>query len=475
MNQIIIDTISQLFKSFTGVNAETIVKLPQSGSDRQYFRLSAQGKSYIGAYNPDIQENRTFIYLTKHFHKAGLPVSEIFGVSPDETCYLLTDLGDETLFQKVVATNWREPDSETVKEILKESLTQLAYFQVEGAKGLDFTNCYPKSSFDLQSVMWDFNYFKYCFLKPSGIPFNEANLENDFLAFARVLLSHSCSYFLYRDFQSRNIMLVSGKPYFIDYQGGRRGPLLYDVASFLYQAKAQFPQHLRDELFEFYLSKVEELTEVESEKLRNEFPYFILFRVLQTLGAYGYRGFFERRTHFLQSIPYAAANLKGLINRIDIQIPELQKVLLQICEKYEVPGEQTEHFNGLTIEVTSFSFKKGYPEGHPEHGGGFVFDCRSLPNPGRLEEYRNMNGTQKPVAEYLKKYDEVDSYFNKVRSIVDDSVQVYLNRGFQNLAVSFGCTGGQHRSVYMASRLAKSLMGNNNLRVILNHRELNTE
>ena len=472
MNEQVISQIIQLFKNLTGINPESVVRLPQSGSDRQYFRLAASETSYIGAYNPDIQENRTFIYLSKHFAKAGFPVPVVYGVTIDETCYLLSDLGNQSLFQRIICTNWEMPESEEVKQILKDSLLHLARFQVEGAKGLDFSKCFPKSSFDLQSVMWDFNYFKYSFLKPSGIHFNEAQLENDFLAFAKILLEHNGDFFLYRDFQSRNIMLVNNKPFFIDYQGGRRGPLLYDVASFLYQAKAQFPQQLRNELFEFYLDTIEEIISIDRRKLESDFQHFVLFRIVQTLGAYGYRGFFERRTHFLQSIPFAAANLKEVIDRISIPVPHLKSILHQVYEKYAFQSEQTDHFNGLTIEIASFSFKKGYPLGHPEHGGGFVFDCRPLPNPGRLEKYKQMNGTEKPVIEFLEKHNEVEVYFEKVQSIVNDSVKAYAARGFQYLAVSFGCKGGQHRSVYMASRLAKSFQHENNVRVKVNHREL---
>jgi len=340
------------------------------------------------------------------------------------------------------------------------------------AIGLNFSKCYPKSEFDAQSVMWDFNYFKYSFLKPSGIRFNEAKLEDDFLAFAKFLLSHRMDFFHYRDFQSRNIMLVNNEPYLIDYQGGRKGPLLYDVASFLYQAKAKIPQRIREELLDYYLESVGELTQIDAKKMKIDFQLFALFRVIQTLGAYGYRGFFERRAHFVQSIPYAANNLKHLIIDIPFQLPHLQQLLNEIGEKFGTTAEQKQDNEGLIIEITSFSLKNGYPIGHPEHGGGFVFDCRSLPNPGRLNEYKQLTGLDKPVADYIQNRQEVNQFFERIYEIVNESINVYTQRGFGQLAVSFGCTGGQHRSVYMANRLAKLLEGTNGLNVKLSHREL---
>jgi aminoglycoside/choline kinase family phosphotransferase len=473
MNKLITQNLEKIFKDYTGLQPEAIHPLPQGGSDRKYFRIEAKDISFIGAHNPDVEENRAFFYLTNHFFSLGFPVAQLLSISCDESTYLVSDLGDLTLFHKLTCTFWERDKANATKDLLKKSLRQLAKLQIEGAKGLNFSKCFPKSEFDLQSVMWDFNYFKYCFLKPSGIRFNEAKLDNDFLAFTNLLLSQPCNYFHYRDFQSRNIMLVNDEPYLIDYQGGRKGPLLYDVASFLYQARANFPQWLRDELLEFYLEEVEKLTNASTEELKSQFPNFALFRVIQTLGAYGYRGFFERRAHFLQSIPYAAANLNLLFEKISIKLPHLNPILKEVFEKYGSPTEQTDNFNGLTIDITSFSFKKGYPLEHAEHGGGFVFDCRALPNPGRLDKYKMLTGLDKPVIDFLNKHVEAEKYFQKVYSIVKESVDAYIDRGFNFLSVSFGCTGGQHRSVYMASRLARLLEKENGVRLIVIHRELN--
>lgn len=467
------ENLEKLFASHFRCSPLSITPLPQGGSDRRYFRLTADTQSAIGAYNPDVEENRTFIYLTQHFSGKNLPVPQLYGVSEDERFYLLSDLGNLSLFGYVLEIDW---DKNPQLEVLKRTLSLLLRFQVEGAVGLNFIKCYPKSEFDLQSVMWDFSYFKYSFLKPSGVRFNEARLDDDFLTLANLLLSQPSSYFHYRDFQSRNVMLVENKPYFIDYQGGRRGPMLYDLASFLYQAKANFPESIRTEMLSFYLDEAEKYIEIDRQQAQRVFPAFALFRVLQTLGAYGFRGFFERRSHFLQSIPMAAANLTNLVSRVTecgLAIPTLKPILESIAEKYGQPNEQSQPFHGLTVEVNSFSYRKGYPLEHPEHGGGFVFDCRALPNPGRLAEYKMQTGSDKPVIDYLEQHKEIDTFFDEVYILVANSIKVYQDRGFKHLSVSFGCTGGQHRSVYMANRLAKELKHIANLAINLNHREQN--
>jgi aminoglycoside/choline kinase family phosphotransferase len=469
--QIVKDNLDTLFYSCFGAKPRSITPLPQGGSDRRYFRLASETESVIGAYNPDVEENRTFIYLTQHFGGKDLPVPQVLAVSGNQEFYLLSDLGDTSLFDHIVNIDWEQ---EPQVELLKKTIALLVRFQIDGAVGLDFTKCYPKSEFDLQSVMWDFNYFKYSFLKPSGIKFNETKLDDDFLAFANLLLSQPTGYFHYRDFQSRNVMLIGDNPYFIDYQGGRRGPLLYDMASFLYQARAKFSEAIRDEMLLFYIDEVAKRIEIDKVKAQSVFPAFALFRVIQTLGAYGYRGFFQRRSHFLQSIPLAAANLKNLVDKTDrcgLSLQTLKPILVSIAEKYGETDEQTQPFDGLSVEVNSFSYRKGYPLEHPEHGGGFVFDCRALPNPGRLQEFKMLTGLEKPVVEFLENHSEIDDFFAEAFTLVRKSIDVYLKRGFKHLSVSFGCTGGQHRSVYMANRLAKELQPLDYVRVMLNHRE----
>lgn len=475
MNEKIMNALNQLFRNYFGMDPISIVPLPQGGSDRKYFRLEGQNIRAIGAFNPDIDENNAFFYLTNHFGELNFPVPNILGISNDQTAYLLNDLGDETLFKFLICTNWESEKSIKVLNLSQKTLALLARIQIEGAKSLDFSRCYPKSQFDLQSIMWDLNYFKYSFLKPSGIRFNEGNLDDDFISIANELLKEDASYFHYRDFQSRNIMIVNDEPFLIDYQGGRKGPLLYDVASFLYQAKANFPQTIREELLNFYLDQIAQYIDFDKERSKNIFPLFALFRVLQTLGAYGFRGFFERRIHFLQSIPNAVSNLGRLIDQVkdlNIELPELSKVLVSIQNKFGEGNEQTQAFDGLTIEITSFSFKKGYPKENAEHGGGYVFDCRALPNPGRLNQYKMLTGIDQPVIDYLSKHSEVEVFFERAKSLVVESVNVYKYRGFNHLSVSFGCTGGQHRSVYMANRLANSLVSIEGLRILLKHREI---
>jgi aminoglycoside/choline kinase family phosphotransferase len=464
-----------LFQKYFGDVPQSITPLPQGGSDRRYFRISSDTNKVIGAYNPDIDENRVFFYLTSHFKSLGFPVPELLGISDDETTYLLSDLGDDTLFNQIIKIDWGKDNLDTHINLIKRVLGLLAQVQVNGAKGLDFSKCYPKAEFDLQSVMWDFNYFKYSFLKPAGIRFNETKLEDDFLSLAKILLNQPKHFFHYRDFQSRNVMILNNEPYLIDYQGGRKGPLLYDVASFLYQARASFPDQIKADLLEYYLTKVGELTTINKDECLRVFPLFALFRVIQTLGAYGFRGFFERRTHFLQSIPLAAANLKDILEKLpelSINFPALKVVLEEVYNKFGAQNEQTKAFDGLTVEINSFSFKKGYPLEHPEHGGGFVFDCRALPNPGRLNQYKMLTGLDQPVIDYLNEHSEVSNFFEDVKDLVLKSITVYQERGFKHLSISFGCTGGQHRSVFMANFLSKFLNQNKNLNVVINHREI---
>lgn len=475
MNNKISEVLSELYQMQFGDMPESITPMPQGGSDRKYYRLVGPNHSAIGAYNPDIDENKAFFYLTQHFSSLHLPVPSLYRVSKDESVYLLSDLGDETLYQLLICNLWGSKSAQRVIDLSKKTLALLARVQVEGAKSLDFSKCYPKSQFDNQSIIWDFNYFKYSFLKPSGIRFNEVKLEDDFFDFAKVLLSQPATYFHYRDFQSRNVMIVNDEPYLIDYQGGRRGPLLYDAASFLYQAKAKFPQRIREDLLDFYLDEVSKLVDIDKDECKKFFPIFALFRAIQTLGAYGYRGFFERRTHFLQSVPLAANNLNYLLEhneKLGFKFPELARILKSIYIKYGEVNEQTEAFNGLTVEITSFSYKKGYPRENSEHGGGFVFDCRSLPNPGRLNQYKMLTGLDEPVIDYLNKYSAVEIFFDRVKTLIMDSIDVYKSRGFNHFSVSFGCTGGQHRSVYMARRLADFLSNEEGVRTIVYHREI---
>lgn len=443
--------------------------LPRSGSPRMYYRLVGEDGSVIGVYNADVEENKTFIYLTRHFASKGLNVPELVAQSEDEQYYLLSDLGDNTLLSVMTCL----PTDQRMA-LLRDALRELVRFQTDGAENLDFRRCYPVTGFDRRSVMWDLNYFKYSFLKPFGIAFNESKLEDDFETLADFLLHDDMNYFHYRDFQSRNIMVNGDRLFFIDYQGGRRGPCLYDVASLLFQAKAGIEPHQRETLFEFYLDELSLNRSIERDTLRKRFGAFAFFRIIQTLGAYGFRGFFERKSHFMQSIPLALSNLHFLIenDQIGITVSYLKDILNAVLENHARLYEQNRYVEGLTIEVSSFSFRNGYPASHPEHGGGFVFDCRLLPNPGRLNQYKPLTGLDEPVAKYLDGRAEVEEFIGGALDLITKAINSYRQRGFEYLSVAFGCTGGQHRSVYCANRMANALRRIDGINVNIHHREL---
>jgi len=469
-----IEILSNLFNDLYKYKPLEINQLPKSGSSRIYYRIKGNDSSVIGAFNTDVKENKAFFSLTRHFIQKGLKVPKLLAISKDQQYYLLSDLGDLTLYSHLTCHLKDSLYDDKMMNYFKSALFHLVRFQTEGADGFDFSNCYPKKVFDRRSVMWDFSYFKYSFLKPTGVIFDEDKLEDDFDSFTSYLLNDEMVYFQYRDFQSRNIMVKDEGLYFIDYQGGRRGPCLYDVASLLYQAKAAIPQAQRDLLFNYYLSELNSKRKVEIDILKNRFPAFVLFRVIQTLGAYGYRGYFEGKAHFLQSIPPAIENLNSILGLSypDIDITYLKSILKQVVEIYKQKSEQTQLFKGLTIDITSFSLKNGYPSLNVEHGGGFIFDCRSLQNPGRLAKYKELTGLDKPVIEYLDAKTEVDVFMNQAFEMINNAAENYLTRGFKYLSVGFGCTGGQHRSVYCAARLAKMLEKLQGVKIYLSHREL---
>ncbi len=463
---------SQSFQNHFGEKLLRTEPLPPQGSDRKYYRLIGSTKSAIAAVNGDWKENDAFLSFSRHFKSLGLPVPEILAEDLSIGAYIEEDLGDLTLFSYLTEERKEHGFSDAIIEVYKKALTQLPRFQVLGAKGLDYNKCYPRSSFDLQSMMWDLNYFKYYFLKLSGVRFDEQALENDYEVFTKFLLSSDCEYFLYRDFQSRNIMLVEGEPYFIDYQGGRKGALQYDVASLLYDAKADIPQEVRLELLEHYLTELEKLIPVDRKTFLEYYYGYVLIRIMQALGAYGYRGYYQRKEHFLLSIPYAIKNLKWLLDHVTLplEIPMLRNVWEQLIEIHLNRPQNL--IPKLTVQITSFSFRKGYPEDTSGNGGGFVFDCRGLHNPGRYQEYVKLTGNDEPVIEFLRKEDAVEEFLSHVFSLVDSTVDNYRSRNFSNLSVSFGCTGGQHRSVYCANRLVQHLKTAYDINIKLTHREI---
>jgi aminoglycoside/choline kinase family phosphotransferase len=453
------DELVSLYSQHFGHPPRSILEVAGDGSNRSYYRLiGADLRTAIGAFGPDHEENRTFISYSRSLRQAGLPVPEIFAVDEAAGVWLEEDLGDTTLFNALVEARRREPDEAFPPSILpayRKVIDALPRFQVEGGRVIDYSVAYPRAAFDRQSILWDLNYFKYHFLKLAHVPFNEQRLENDFGALADFLLRADTRHFLYRDFQSRNIMLVDGEPFFIDYQGGRRGAPQYDIASLLYDAKAAIPDAVRDELLSYYLDVLSGYLEFDRDEFVELYRGYVLVRILQAMGAYGYRGFFERKARFLQSVPYAARNIRRILDRgLPIELPELSAVLGGIVDAWAHRGEDAEPGPGLTVRVSSFSFKHGYPEDEGGHGGGFVFDCRAIANPGRHLEYRTMCGRDAGVVEYIERTIEAHEFWKNVRSLANAQIEEYLRRGFSSLSIGFGCTGGQHRSVYFAERLA---------------------
>ena len=437
--------------------------IAQSGSHRRYVRqFLSDGTTRMAVFNEDVKENEAFFAFTAFFREKGIPVPEILEISDDRKQYLLEDLGDELLFTLLQKTRQGSDFPTTLIPYYQRVLQYLPKIQLCGKQGFDFSKCYPVAAFDRRSMQWDLNYFKYYFLKLAYIPFDEQKLEDDFQKLCDYLMEVDQDYFLYRDFQSRNIMLHQDEIYFIDYQGGRKGALQYDVASLLYQAKAALPESLRDTLLEYYLDELEKWQPVDRAEFKQHYYGYVLIRLLQVLGAYGYRGYYEKKQHFLQSIPPAVENIRHLMGagRISIALPELSGALQAIAAvdwQARLGLGSQEAADGLTVVVSSFSYKKGIPADDSSNGGGFVFDCRALPNPGREAAYRSFTGCDACVVEYLEKHAVVEDFKSHVRAIVDVSVQNYLERNFNHLCVSFGCTGGQHRSVYFAHQLADYL------------------
>ena len=467
------DNLKALFKKTFGSGPDKIGPIKGDGSARRLFRLEGAGRSVIGAVGPDKLENTAFVEFSKHFRKEGLPVPEIYASELSRNIYLEEDLGDMTLFQFMLKERTGPDLPASVLAAYKKTLDWLPRFQMQAGKDLDYKYCHPRDSFDRQSIMWDLNYFKYYFLRLSKIPFSEAKLEDDFNALTAFLLETDTSYFIYRDFQSRNVMLRNGEPYFIDYQGGRKGALQYDVASLLYDAKADIPPETRLELLEHYLKAVQAAGKVDKAGFMRYFYAYVYIRIMQALGAYGLRGFYEGKTHFLQSVPYAVKNIEWLLRRAElpVKLPELTRIFKSMAASSYLRQFGATKL-GLTVRVSSFSYRKGLPADESGHGGGFVFDCRSLPNPGREERFAPQTGRDAEVQAYLAGTPQVGGFLEGVFGLVDPAVENYLSRNFTDLMVSFGCTGGRHRSVYCAEQLKKHLAEKYKIKVEIQHREL---
>jgi aminoglycoside/choline kinase family phosphotransferase len=454
------------------------------GSGRKIIRLSSHKLSAIGVLYDVREENVAFLEFSRHFRRHGLPVPEIYAEDLSHGAYLEEDLGSTTLFEFLSDHRTGATIAPEAVAAYRKVVAVLPRFQVEAGRDLNYKVCYPRASFDRQSIAWDLNYFKYYFLRLAGIPFNEQALEDDFSRLTKFLLIANRDYFLYRDFQSRNIMLrkvlnkVSSEglneaePFFLDYQGGRKGALQYDIASLLYDAKADLPPDLRQELLDHYLASLAGFLDLDRSEFMQFYYAYVYVRIMQALGAYGFRGFYERKEHFLQSVPYALKNLRWLLHNVELPIalPTLMEAFKSMVASDKLQGLTSEP-ERLTVRVFSFSFHRGLPQDETGNGGGFVFDGRSLPNPGREERFKALTGKDAAVIDYLSQQESVHQFLASVLSLVDASVSAYQRRGFKHLMVSFGCTGGQHRSVYLAEQLAKHLRGKDGLEVVVRHRE----
>jgi len=451
----------------------TIAPIPAAASNRNYYRLITSNHStVIGVFNDNLNENTAFCYLAKYFYSHNIQVPQLYAQNLNKGIYIQEDLGDSSLYQKV-KENQHDFSKTALIDCYKLTIDQLVKMQFSGSLGLDYNQCYPVAAFDKQAMLWDLNYFKYNFLKFVNIPFDEWALEKDFRQLVDFLSKAAGDYFMHRDFQSRNIMFYENKPYIIDFQGGRKGPLQYDLISLLYQASVKMPNNLRTSLKEYYLSAIDQLG-INKESFNQYFDGFVYLRTMQVLGAYGFRGIFENKPYFKNSIPLAANNLRGLLqgNPLPLALPELEKVWTNIVEKFSTKETMSKTTNKLTVRVQSFSYiKGGIPEDPSGNGGGFVIDCRSVLNPGRIEAYKTQTGRDEGVIKYLETTSNIAHFLDPILQMVDGAVENYLERGFEHLMVSFGCTGGQHRSVYSADKMAKHLEDKYSVKVILHHIE----
>ena len=466
--------LADLFSTYTGRPAEEITELNSSGSNRRYYRIRGGGVSLVGVIGTRKEENDAFRYLSQHFLEKRIPVPKVFAASEDGMAYIQEDLGDTLLFDAVSHGRESGEYSALERHLLCRTLEKLPRIQFVGAQDLDFNRCFPEPAFGPRMILFDLNYFKYCFLKATGLEFDEVRLQDDFETLGADLLEDVGNTFMYRDFQARNVMIRDGEPWFIDFQGGRRGPIWYDVASFVWQARARYPEDLRQEMIDSYLRTLKGFDPtVDETRFRERLRLFVLFRTLQVLGAYGFRGYFEKKPHFLASVPYAIDSLRRLVQTPLTRYPYLNEVLVKLTRMpqfYESGAEKR-----LEVSISSFAFKKGIPADPSGNGGGYVFDCRSINNPGKYEYFRQFNGMDPEVIKFLEDDGEVTAFLQNVYPLVDAHVKRFIERKFTHLQVSFGCTGGQHRSVYCAEKLAAHLAAKFDIRITVNHRELDIE
>ena len=471
------EQVRDFFKVFNSNEIINFEKLPKSGGDRIYFRIATNNNSYIATYNDNIKENETFIHFTDHFGKINSPVPGIYNVHSDGKMYIQEDFGNTSLLNELE----KHGQTDYVFDLFKKSLKSLAWMQIEGSKNFDNSYCLTSKEFGKQAILSDLLYFKYYFLDTLKIGYDKEKLVGDFDALSNYLTHVEHKYFMFRDFQSRNIYIQNDEVHFIDYQGGMSGALQYDAASLLWQARANLPEEWKDALLEYYMDCVSEILKKPINRIRfaSQYNGYVLIRLIQVLGAYGFRGMFERKAQFLTSIPLALKNLKWFLNnkKTGIALPEFERILDVIVQDDVInrfrPLQATDA-TPLIVTINSFSYlKTGYPADESTNGGGFIFDCRGILNPGRFEEYKSITGRDKPVMDFLEQQTKMPEFLNSVFNIVDISVENYIERNFKSLMISFGCTGGQHRSVYAADILARYLRNKFKVKIEVNHIQQN--
>jgi aminoglycoside/choline kinase family phosphotransferase len=467
-----IEQIKKLYNTLSSQDWDQIQKIPQSGGDRIYFRILQGANSWIATYNLNLKENKTFIYFAEHFHAKGLPVPKVLAVSDDHSVYIQEDVGNTSLLEMLE----NEGKTEHTFSLFQKSLKALAQLQVKGGEGLDYNACLTSKEFGKHSILTDLLYYKYYFLDTLQYPYDKQTLIDEFELLSDQLASKQFNHFLFRDFQSRNIMVHNDEVYFIDFQGGMQGGLSYDVASLLWQAKAELPDEWKTKLLDYYISEVQLLlpTKIDIAQFKKQYYGFVLLRLLQVLGAYGFRGLFERKAHFLTSIPLGLNNLKHFLQvyKLDADTPVFAGILDwmvgdEVVQRFTpiIADEKTP----LVITINSFSYKKGLPVDESENGGGFIFDMRGILNPGRFDDYKKLSGLDKPVQDFLEQKTKMNTFLNSVWDLIDITVENYLSRDFASLQINFGCTGGQHRSVFAAEQTARHLKNKYKVKVFLEH------
>ncbi len=461
-----LEDIRNLYIDKFGVEPLEITKLCGAGSNRVYYRLSGEAASVIGVVGTSVEENRAFVALSIAFAESAVPAPEVLAVSDDGLCYLQTDLGDDTLFSTMKQSRDAGCFLQKDVDMLCEVMSHLPHIQYRVPEFFDFSLCYPVSDFNQRTVMWDLNYFKYCFLKGVGIEFDENVLEDEFCRMTALLLAENEDTFMYRDFQSRNVMICGGEPCFIDFQGGRKGPIYYDVASFVGQARACYTPDVVEKMIDAYLASLETYKKVDRADFVAKLSLFRVFRLLQNLGAYGYRGLFERKKAFVEVIPSAVEQLKEQLSAFTNEFPYIYSL---VCKIAELPLFVKDEIKELTVDVVSFSYRRGIPDDTSGNGGGFVFDCRAIHNPGRYEPYKKLTGMDAPVIEFLEKESNIAEFLENAYALVDEMVVTYKSRGFTHIQVCCGCTGGQHRSVYAAEHIAHHVADKFGVKVVVTH------